>query len=152
MGTHYSRPLFLLFLSLSLGCTPSLIKTNPQNFTDTSEVTITCNANKGNKALLNFSGPVYVHLGLITDSSTHPNDWRYVKFKWGSTDDAALAKQESKNSWSYHIPNIRTFFEVSRNENILQLAVLFRSGACIDTFCKVLRNADKTDMYIPIIK
>lgn len=152
MRTQYLKLFFLLAVApfLSLSCSSPLVETNPKIITDTSDVTITCNADKGNKGLLNYDGPVYVHLGLITDSSTHPNEWRYVKFKWGSTEDAALATPVNKNSWSYKIPNVRKFFQVNDNEKILELVVLFRQGNCIDTACKTLRNADKTDMHIPV--
>jgi hypothetical protein len=132
-------------------CSSPLIKTNPETISETSEITITCNATKGNKGLLDYTGPVYVHVGLITDSSINPTFWRYVKFKWGSTEEAALAKPAGKNSWSYSIPNIRKFFEVNENEKIVKLAVLFRAGNCIDTFCRVLRNTDKSDFFIPVL-
>jgi hypothetical protein len=131
-------------------CSSPLIKTTPELISDTSQFTITCDANKGNKGLLNFSGPVYIHLGLITDSSIHPNEWRYVKFKWGSTEDSALATPAGKNKWTYTIPNIRKFFGVSKAEKVMRLAVLFREGNCIDTNCRVLRNEDKSDLQIPL--
>lgn len=145
---HLAIPVAILLFCA--GCSSPLVKTDPGHLTDTSTVTITCNAERGNKGLLNFNDPVFVHIGLITDSSMHPTEWRYVKFKWGSTDQAALAKKEGKNSWSYTIPNIRKFFGAHENEKLLQLAILFREGNCIDTFCKVLRNEDKSDILIPI--
>ena len=152
MTRQYSKLLFLLVVASLLfpGCSSPLIEYKPKLVTDTSAVTITCNASQGNRGLLNYDGPVFVHLGLITDSSNHSNEWRYVKFKWGSTEDAARATPEGKNSWSYNIPNIRKFFQVDENEKILELVVLFRQGNCIDTACKTLRNADKTDMRIPV--
>jgi hypothetical protein len=99
---------------------------------------------------MGFTGPVYVHLGLITDSSGFPNDWRYVKFKWGSVEKAAEATRQGKNRWSYKIENMRNFFGVADNEKILNLVILFRSGNCIDTFCKVLRNSDKSDISVAV--
>lgn len=152
MRVYHLKLFFLLSSALlfMISCTSPIVETRPKVITDISDVTITCNASTGNKGLLNFSGPVYVHLGLITDSSIHPNDWRYVKFKWGSTEKSAIANLEDKNKWSYKIPNIRRFFNVSQNEKILELVILFREGNCIDTLCKVLRNADKTDIHIPI--
>jgi hypothetical protein len=130
--------------------THPLIQTAPELFTDSSEVTITCNGASGNKGLLDIDEPVYVHVGLITDSSNSPTDWRYVKFKWGSTEEAALAKLTGNNSWSYTIPNIRKFFGVPEKEKILSLAILFRSGNCIDINCHVLRNEDNSDILIPV--
>lgn len=150
MRTKYFLLGMLLGIYTLSGCTSPLVATNPEIITDTGNVTITCNANQGNKGLLGYSGPVYVHLGLITDSSTQPNDWRYVKYNWGSTEAAALATPIDDNKWSYKIPGIRKYFGVNDNERILELTVLFRSGDCIDTLCKVLRNADKTDLHIPL--
>ena len=132
----YHISLVVVVLVICFGCSSPLVRTNPEQFSDTSTITITCNAEKGNKGLLEFTDPVYVHLGLITDSSLHPTEWRYVKFKWGSTEEAALARKEGKNSWSYTIPNIRKFFAVKENENILQVAILFRQGNCIIPLAK----------------
>ena len=137
------------FLLTSCNTSP-LIEADVDTVTDTSTFTITCNAEKGNKGLKDFEGPVYVHLGLITDSSIHVNEWRYVKYTWGSTQSEAVAKPAGKNKWSYQIPNIRKFFAVKENEKLLKLAVLFREGNCIDTFCRVLRNEDKSDLHIDI--
>jgi len=142
--------LLISFLFLSSSCSSPLIKLSPDEISDTSQFTITCDAGRGNKGLLDFTGPVFVHVGLVTDSSIHPNEWRYVKFKWGSTEDSALATPAGRNKWSYNIPNIRKFFRVSEAEKIIKFAVLFREGNCIDTFCRVLRNEDKSDMNIPI--
>ena len=145
--------IFLVVIATSLfyiSCSSRLVETDPEIITDTSAVTITANASQGNKALLDYKGPVYVHIGLITDSSIGPTHWRYVKFKWGSTEEAALASQIGNNKLTYKIPNIRNFFAVPENERIQKLCILFREGNCVDTFCKVLRNADKSDIFIPI--
>lgn len=149
MSQFYKVSVLLIICSfLFFSCSSPLINTTPASISDTSQFTITCDANNGNKGLLNFGGPVYVHIGLITDSSIYPNEWRYVKFKWGSTEGAALATPAGKNKWSYTIPNIRKFFGVKENEKVFELAILFREGNCIDTSCRVLRNEDKSDIHI----
>ncbi len=140
----------LIIIFLSISCTTSLVRTDPEILTDSGKITLTFDANSGNRGLMDFSGPVYVHLGLITDSSKYPNEWRYVRFKWGSVEKAALATPSGKNRWTYTIPNMRSFFGVAENEKIFQMGLLLREGNCIDTFCRVLRNADKTDIYIPV--
>lgn len=150
------RPLNIIFsgsiacLSLLSSCSSPLIELSPGKISDTGQFTFTCDASQGNKGLFDFTGPVFVHVGLITDSSLHPNEWRHVKFKWGSTEDSALATPAGKNKWSYSIPNIRKFFAVSEAEKIIKFAVLFREGNCVDTLCRVLRNEDKTDITIPV--
>ncbi|MDO1449695.1 hypothetical protein Q0590_25685 [Rhodocytophaga aerolata] len=137
-------------LLLLASCKHTLLDWNPTPVTDTDDVEIVCNASEGNKGLLNYEGPVYIHVGLITSKSTHKNDWRYVKFNWGSRQREAEATPAGKNKWTYSIKNIRSFFDVAADEQIIKLAILFRSGACIDVYCKTLRNADGSDMYIPI--
>ena len=117
---------------------------------DSSDVVITCDSRLGNEGLLDYSGDVFVHVGLITNKSRNNNDWRYVKFTWGSREKEALATNVGKNQWSYTIKNIREFFVVEKDERIISLAILFRSGMCIDKYCKVLRNVDGSNMYIPI--
>lgn len=144
------RSLFVLIFFT--GCSSPVVKTAPEQFFETDTVTITANAKGGNKGLAGFSGPVYVHLGVITDSSVSPTDWRYVKFRWGSADELAKATVVGQDKWTYTIPGVRKFFGVDHNEKILKLAVLFRSGNCIDTFCRVLREKDRSDILIPISK
>jgi hypothetical protein len=141
---------FIIAGLLLTGCSSPLIETHPANIRDTGVIKITCDATKGNMGLMHYDGPVYVHLGLITDSSIGPAYWRYVKFKWGSAEEAALAKPAGKNKWTYEIPDIRKFFGVHDNENILKLALLFRAGNCVDTLCKTLRNEDGSDIFIPV--
>ena len=91
---------------------------------------------------------MYVHVGVITNLSTGPTNWRYSKFTWGSTEAAALATSAGTNKWSYTINNIRTFFGVPAGETILKIAILFRAGNCTD--CLAQRNADLSDMYVPV--
>lgn len=143
--------IFWLYLVFLQSCKdPELLVWNPKVLTDTNDVTIICDARGGNRGLLNYEGDVYVHLGLITDRSNN-KEWRYVKFKWGSREINAKATPIEKNRWSYTIPAIRSFFNVDEGEKIISIAILFRSGACIDVNCKVLRNLDSSNMYIPII-
>ena len=86
---------------------------------------------------------VYVHIGLITSSSTSSSDWRYVPFTWGTTNPAAHAVWLGGNKYSYTINNVRSFFGVPAGESILKLAILFRNGSG----SLVQRNSDGSDMY-----
>jgi 1,4-alpha-glucan branching enzyme len=111
-------------------------------------IEITMDATKGNKGLLDFSSNVYVHIGLITSASKNSTDWKYAPFTWGGTDIKSQAIALGNNKWKYSIPNIRTFFNVPVNEDILRVAILFRQGGC--TSCSAQRNADGSDMYVKI--
>ena len=130
-------------------CRSQLLTWTPEFPKDNDNVTITVDATKGNQGLLGFSGNVYVHVGVITNLSTDPNNWRYSKFVWGSTDAAAQATPAGTNKWSYTINNIRTFFGVPAGETILKIAILFREGNCT-TNCQAQRNADGSDMYVSV--
>ncbi len=142
-----SLVLSLMILASSCG---KLVKWTPDPVTDTGEVEITCDATEGNKGLLDYNKDVYVHVGLITNKSVNRNDWEFVLFDWGSKDPRALATPAGKNKWKYKISNIREFFKVGNDEKILNLVILFRAGECYDTHCRALRNADESDIYIPI--
>jgi hypothetical protein len=137
-------------LLLMASCHAELLQTDPEAVTDTGQVTITCNAAEGNQGLLDYSGDVYVHMGLITSRSGFADDWRYVKFKWGSRQREARAKPAGKNKWTYSIRNVRRFFKVPKDEKMYKIAVLLRSGICTDAYCNVLRSAEGTNMYIPV--
>ncbi|HLF45954.1 MAG TPA: alpha-amylase family glycosyl hydrolase [Chitinophagaceae bacterium] len=116
---------------------------------DNDNITITVDATKGNKALEGFSGNVYVHVGVITNLSSGPANWKYVKFTWGSTEAAAQATAAGTNKWTYTINSIRTFFNVPGGEFIQKISILFRSGNC-NNDCIVQRNTDGSDMYVPV--
>lgn len=122
----------------------------PEFATDNTSLNITVDCTKGNQGLLNFEGGnsnnVYVHVGVITNLSTGPNDWKYVKFTWGSTDPAAHATALGSNKYQYNISNIRSFFAVPAGEIIKKVAVIFRNAS--GTLKQV--NSDVSDMYIPV--
>lgn len=144
--------LCLTVLCVGLFTRAQLLTNAPLFPKDNDNVTITADATKGNQALQGFAGNVYVHVGVITNLSTGPTDWKYTKFAWGSTDAAALATPVGTNKWSYTINNIRSFFNVPAGETILRITVLFRSGGCGSPLpdCTVLRNADGSDMYVTV--
>ena len=58
-----------------------LLSVAPSFPQDNSTITIVVDCSKGNQGLFNYATPgdVYVHTGVITDSSKSSSDWRYVK-------------------------------------------------------------------------
>ena len=127
-----------------------LLSWTPEFPIDNSTLIFTVDCNKGNQGLLNFeagnSNNVYVHIGLITSSSTSPNDWRYVKFTWGTPDPAAHATPLGSNKYQYTITDIRSFFSVPAGETIKKVCVIFRNA----TGSLKQVNSDVSDMYIPV--
>lgn len=115
-----------------------------------ANVVITMDATKGNQGLLNYSptNDVYVHIGVITNLSTGPTNWRYVLFTWGSTPAQAQCSYLGNNKWSFTINgSLRNYFGITNSaEQILKIAILFRNGGGT----AAQRNADGSDMYIPV--
>ncbi len=119
---------------------------------DGSSIEITVDANFGNKGLLGYNpNDVYVHTGVITNLSTSPSNWRYVKENANFNTPNANLKAESLggNRWRFRIlapQTIRSYYGVPGGETILKISILFRNGAGTS----VQRNADGSDMYIPV--
>ena len=141
----------VLFLCLCFsGNAQRLLSWTPEFPLDNSTVAITVDCNKGNQGLLNYGGgnssDVYVHVGVITNLSTGPSDWKYTKFTWATTNPAAHATPLGSNKYLYAITDPRTFFGVPAGEIIKKICVIFRNGA--GTQKQV--NSDNSDMYLPV--
>lgn len=141
--------LFAVWLTgIATSATGQLLTMNPLFPQDTSGVSIVVDCSRGNQGLLNYTGTgdVYVHIGVITNLSTGPSDWKYTPFAWGTTDPLASATYLGNNKYQYTISDIRTFFNVPPAETILRIAILFRNG----NGSQVQRNSDGGDMYLPV--
>lgn len=115
---------------------------------DNDNLAITVDAAKGDQGLFNYANvsDVYVHTGVITNLSATPTTWRYSKFTWGTSNPLAQATSLGGNKWQFSITDIRSFYGVPAGETILKVAILFRNGSG----GVVQRNADGSDMYIPV--
>ena len=141
----------LSFCLLTLVSNAQLLSWAPDFVKETSTpVEITCDATLGNMGIKDFTPTtgIYVHIGVITTSSTSNSDWRGAPFTWGTTNAAANATYLGNNKWKFTITGgLRTFFNITNpTEKILRIAILFRNG----TGSQVLRNADGSDMFIPV--
>ena len=109
-----------------------VVTTQPTFFTDADAVTLTYDASKGNAALANFTGDVYVHTGIITDKSASPSDWKYVKYSnFNAPDPSVKLTRSATNANLYTIsltPSVRAWYNVPASEKILKLAMVFRNG------------------------
>ncbi len=140
--------LILAAVSVSFTVHAQLLTWTPDFAKDNDNIVITVDATKGNQGLNNYASTsdVYVHTGVITSASSNATDWRYSKFTWATTTTPAQATYVGGNKWQYTITNIRTFYGVPAGETIQKIAILFRNGAGTT----VQRNADASDMYIPV--
>ncbi|MBC8035427.1 MAG: hypothetical protein H7Y03_14860, partial [Chitinophagaceae bacterium] len=146
--------LILSFLLLSF-CSLAqcqLLTWSPEFITESSTtVELTCDASLGSRGLLNHtSSDVYVHLGVVTNYSSGPSDWRYLPAAsvWATTNAAVKCSYISGSKWKYTITGgLRSFFGLTDpTERILRIALLFRSG----DGSKKLANADGGDLYVPV--
>ncbi len=138
----------LSFGSLQAGA--QLLSWTPAFPKDNDNISITVDASRGNLGLLNYTpvNDVYIHTGVITNLSTSPTDWRYVKFSQNfNLPNAQLqAVSLGGNKWRFDITAIRTYYGVPAGETIQKIAILFRSG----NGNTVQRNTDGSDMYITV--
>ncbi|NBR56727.1 MAG: 1,4-alpha-glucan-branching protein, partial [Chitinophagia bacterium] len=146
------KKLIALFcLTTVMNANGQLLKTDPNFILESSNnVLITADANKGNKNLQNFTGDVYVHIGVITNLSANSSAWKYVpSFSvWGGTDARIKCTSIGNNKWTYTIPgNLRAFFGITdASEKILKIAILFRTAAGVK-----LANEDNSDMFLSVV-
>jgi 1,4-alpha-glucan branching enzyme len=131
------------------GTIAQLLSVSPAFPTETSTIAIVADCARGNRGLFNYANTsdVYVHVGVITNLSTSPTNWKYVKFTdFNSPNAAAQAVSLGNNRYQYNITNIRAFFGVPAGETILRITFLLRNG----NGSVVQRNSDGSDMYIPV--
>ncbi len=112
---------------------------------DGDEVTIHFDSKEGNAELQGHTGDVYVHIGVITQSSDGAGDWKYVKTDWGENTSANRMDRVSADSYELKF-NPRTYFGVPAGEQIHKIAMVFRN---VDG-TKVGRNADGSDIFMPV--
>ena len=140
---------FLLLCFAVVAGQAQLLSTDIAFPTDASTIVVTVDANKGNKGLLNHTASdVYVHTGVITNLSTSPTNWRYVKFNqnFNQPNAALQATSLGGNKWQFTIANIRAYYGVPAGETILRVSILFRSG----NGQLKQANSDGSDMYIQV--
>lgn len=114
-------------------------------------LTIYFNAELGNSALSAYTGDVYAHTAVITNLSNGPEDWRYTKTAWGQNTPETLLTRLGDNLYSLTIANPINYYGVPVGETIEQLVFVFRSGEAQGNGLYLShRNADETDIYVPI--
>jgi hypothetical protein len=142
--------LLLAVFVFSIVSSAQLLTWTPDFPKDNDNISITVDASKGNQGLFNYGNiaDVFVHTGVITNLSANSSDWKYVKFNqnFNQPNPQLIATPLGGNKWKFDITNIRTYYGVPASETILKIAILFRNGAGT----VVQRNADASDMYIPI--
>jgi glycosidase len=130
MKTNATKKLLsiCLLIVFSQRASAQLVWTSPSFPLEGSLVTVYFDATQGSGGLEGYTGEVYAHTGVITDQSTSPSDWKYVKSDWGENIPATHLTRITSNTYKLDIgPDIRNYYGVPQNEQILQLAFVFRS-------------------------
>jgi hypothetical protein len=123
----------------------SQVTVSPVFPTVEDDVIVTYDATKGNGALAGVS-PVYIHTGLITENSQTPSDWKYTATSWGVANSQSTMNNIAPNIWQKQY-NIRDFYGVPMNEEVLKLAFVFRNsnGSIVG------RAFDGSDMFYDVV-
>jgi 1,4-alpha-glucan branching enzyme len=147
---------FVLLFAFIFSAYGQVVTTEPAFPRASDSLTVYFHADQGNQALMNFSGTVYAHAGLITENSTSPTNWLYVISAWGENLPKNTLTRVSTNLYRLDIGFIEDYYVDHSNgsvididtEEVLQLAFVFRnsSGTIVG------READGSDIYAPIYK
>ncbi len=138
--------------TLSCGSSLSLISTDPPFPFDTSAVTVTFNALLGNGGLAGYNDTVYAHTGVITSESSNSHDWKHVKTEWGENTPETRMTLIDSNLYELYIPNIRQYYGVDDNEEVLKLAFVFRSKEPVNGGFLEGKTAAPDDIFTTVYK
>lgn len=122
--------ILLLVIQLTVISTFSqIIITDPDFPTDDQPIEVTFNALEGNAGLAGYTGDVYAHTGVITNLSSGPSDWKYVKTNWGENTPETKLEKIGTDLYRFTTgtQTIREYYGVPPSEQILKLAFVFRS-------------------------
>ncbi|HDR68269.1 MAG TPA: T9SS type A sorting domain-containing protein [Bacteroidaceae bacterium] len=126
MRRLYSTVL-IVFVAFMAG-RAQVVTTEPAFPTKEDAVTVYFDATQGNQGMMDYTGDVYAHTGVLTTESTAGNDWKYVKTKWGENTPETKLTRVSANLYSLAIaPSIREFYGVPETDTITHMAYVFRS-------------------------
>src|SRR5687768_14984051 len=121
-------------LVIAISANAQLFTWTPDFPKDNDNIVITMDATRGNLGLNNYANPndIYVHTGVITNLSTGPSNWRYVRnfgFPANQVFNTQIPQLKAtslgNNKYSFSITDIRTYYGVPAGETILRIAILF---------------------------
>lgn len=122
-----------------------VVQMQPQNASVDSTILISYNASLGNAALNNYSGDVYLYTGVISSESNNDTDWKHVITDWGSVSTKTKMTRTETNRYEISF-NIRDFYSIGENEQVLKLAMLFVNA----DYSKIGRASDGKDIYLEL--
>lgn len=150
MSSLLKRASIALLFLWPMAASAQLITTTPAFPTADGGIEIIFDASLGNAGLAGFTGDVYAHTGVLTNLSTGPSNWRYVVAGWGVNIEKAKLTRIATNKYRLVIPNIRTYYNVPANEQILKLAMVFRSATATNGVWREGKGVGNTDIFIDL--
>ncbi len=121
--------IFMIFFFFTQRAIGQVITSTPTFPKASDSVVVNFNAAQGTGGLKGFTGEVYAHVGVITEKSVSPSDWKYVKTNWGENTSETKLMKVSTDVYQLSIgPSIQEYFGVPEGEEILKLAFVFRSA------------------------
>ena len=117
---------FVLICGFSYG---QLITWQPYFVKDSDSIDVYFDATQGNQGLINYTGDVYAHTGVLTNLSANSDDWKHVLTNWGVNTPATKLDRLGANLYHYKIsPSVRGFYNVPSSEQITNVCFVFRSS------------------------
>ncbi|MGM0376813.1 MAG: alpha-amylase family glycosyl hydrolase, partial [Bacteroidota bacterium] len=142
---------FISIVLVSAWASAQVVTTEPSLPTETDEVVVTFHASEGSGDLEDHDGEVYAHTGVITSESSGDSDWKYVVTDWGENTEETKLKKIDANTWELTItPDVRSYYDVPDDEEILKMAFVFRSGEEINGSYKEGKAENGDDIFVEI--
>ncbi|PLX01571.1 MAG: glycosyl hydrolase [Marinilabiliales bacterium] len=134
-----------LILLLAFKIDAQIAWLEPTNPKPSDNVTLYFDATKGNTALKEYEGTVYMHTGVITDKSLDGGDWKHVVGNWGEDDERVKMTNEGDGIHSISFV-MNDFYNLRDDETPKMLAFVFRS----ENGGLVAKTKTNEDIFIPV--
>ncbi|MBN2520225.1 MAG: T9SS type A sorting domain-containing protein [Bacteroidales bacterium] len=117
----------LLFIVSNLNS--QQVTTDPEFPSTSGSIMVIFNSHAGDAPLANYSGDIYAHTGVMTDESVNTHDWKYVKTNWGFNSPETKLTKINDSIYELSIsPDIFTYYGITGDVKVVQLAFVFRSA------------------------
>jgi 1,4-alpha-glucan branching enzyme len=136
--------MIMIIVGLPLHLQAQILQVTPPFPTADDTVTVVYDATQGTGGLRGVV-PVYAHTGVITNQSRSSSDWRYVVAQWGTDNPRVRMAALGNNLHSLRF-HVRSFYNVPQNEEIRQLAFVFRNA----NGSQEGKGTGGTDIFCPI--
>lgn len=140
--------IILFALLLNAFCAFSQVSTDPPLVIEDKPVTIFYDATKGTSGLVG-AAKVYMHAGVVL-SNANGTGWSNVVGNWGKDDGLGqMTKVEGQsNLWKITIPSLREYFNVSEDQTIYRIGMVFRNA----DGSKEGKNSQNQDIFVQVYK